>query len=368
MNNLDKQYLNILKDILQNGYEDENRTDVNTRFVLGREIKHNMSEGFPILTTKRVPFRIVKEELLWFISGSSDIRKLWEYDVKIWDGDWYKNYCKNTSSPYTLSEMKEFALNGDTSFHKSIWDLGPIYGRQWRNWEVPRISPTTLEDTIDTLIEVGNGVTDDMLHSLADRLIEERDSNKPIDQLYNVIETLKENPTSRRMIVNAWNVGDLDKMTLPPCHYGFELRTRPLSITERLELLRKKTKVSLRLDTSEIEKVLKEHYIPERGVSLIWNQRSADFPLGVPFNITSYGILLCMIADEVRMVPDQLIGRFTDCHIYKNQIDGVKEQLEREPKELPTLHVRDGIYSRGDHDFILENYNPHPTIKFPLTN
>jgi len=339
MNNLDRQYLKILKDIIENGYTDSNRTGVDTRFVLGREIKHNMSEGFPILTTKRIPFRTVTKELLWFISGSTDIRDLWKRNVHIWDGDWYKNYSQSCSDPYPLEKMIEFAVKNEPYVHPSIWDLGPIYGRQWRKWN-------------------SDGDTDG------------------IDQLTNAIEMLQNNPTSRRIMVNAWNVGDLDKMTLPPCHYGFELHTRPLSVDERVHIWFHKKKPNRdvvdhfdeELTTEEQHTYLDERYIPRRGLTLIWNQRSADFPLGVPFNITSYGVLLMMICDEVKMVPDQLIGRFGNCHIYENQIDGVKEQLNRDPRELPTLHVRDGIYSGGDGDFILKNYNPHPTIKFPLTN
>lgn len=355
MNNLDAQYLKILKDILDNGYKDENRTDVDTRFILGREIKHDMLEGFPLLTTKKVPFRIVKEELLWFISGSTDIRDLWNRNVGIWDGDWWKNYSKNVSSPYTLEEMKDHAKNNKPHFHEDIWDLGPIYGHQWRKWKKLDITFRSKEnENGETIV---NGV---LTH---------------IDQFKNAIDTLINNPTSRRIMVNAWNVSDLDKMTLPPCHYGFELHTRPLSIDERFDLWFTKRKpnrdVVDHFDTLSVEeqhKLLDDSFIFRRALTLIWNQRSADFPLGVPFNLASYGILLLMIADEVRMVPEHLIGRFGNCHIYENQIEGVKEQLKREPRDLPTLHVRDGIYSSGDGDFILENYNPHPTIKFPLTN
>ena len=286
-----------------------------------------------------------------------------------------KEWLHESGRPLTKDEFIE-KVKIDDEFGNDYGNLGPIYGHQWRKWTVPKISSTTLEGVIDTLIEVGNGVTEEMLKTLATDLIKERDSNKPVDQIQKAIDTLSTNPTSRRILVNAWNVGDLDKMTLPPCHYGFELHTRPLSIDERAHIWFHKNKPNRdvvdhfdeELTLDEQHKRLDKSFIPRRALTLIWNQRSADFPLGVPFNITSYGLLLMMIADEAMMVPDQLIGYFGNCHIYENQIDGVKEQLKRKPKQLPTLHVRDGIFSAGDGDFILEGYDPHPTIKFPLTN
>jgi thymidylate synthase len=169
--------------------------------------------------------------------------------------------------------------------------------------------------------------------------------NKGIDQIANLISELKTNPDSRRLMVNAWNVGELDQMTLPPCHYGFQVYTRP---------------------TTRDEKIVNPGKY--RAISLAWNQRSCDVPLGIPMNISSYGLLLMMIADEVNMIPEELIGNLGDCHIYLNQMDGVKEQIGRESYPLPTVHVRDGIHCSSVNDVILENYQSHPKIYFPLSN
>jgi len=348
MNNLDKQYLEILNEILENGVKKTNRTGVDTLSVFGKQIKHNMAEGFPLLTTKRVPFRIVKEELLWFISGSSDIRDLWKNKVHIWDGDWYKNYLNSTSVPYTLEKMIKMGTqkNRSQKFHDSIWDLGKIYGFQWRHWNGHKSF---------------NSITSELKYT-----------RTGIDQLKNLLNDLKENPDSRRLMVTAWNPQQLSQMVLPPCHYGFQVWARELTRKERADYLAKRvltgdlgTIGKEEIDLSEVDL---DKEAPRRGISLLWNQRSCDFPLGIPFNIASYGILLLMLADEVGMVPEMLIGNFGDCHIYEDQISGVLEQLEREPRKLPTLHIRDGMHSCGEGDFILENYNPHPTIKFPLSN
>jgi thymidylate synthase len=171
-------------------------------------------------------------------------------------------------------------------------------------------------------------------------------------------------------MVNAWNVGELDQMVLPPCHYGFQVYTRELSVVERMEYYGKH--FMKETDSKTFDELSQIDYdklnIPTRAISLMWNQRSCDVPLGIPMNIASYGLLLMMIADEVNMIPEELIGNLGDCHIYLNQMEGVKEQIGREPFELPTVHVRDGIHCSSVNDIILENYQSHPKIYFPLSN
>jgi thymidylate synthase len=211
-------------------------------------------------------------------------------------------------------------IQTDKEFAKKWGDLGPIYGKQWRKW---------------------NGVN--YLNRESNNM-----STPKIDQIDNLINELKTNPDSRRLMVSAWNVGELDQMVLPPCHYGFQLYTRK---------------------TTRDEKIV--HPGKYRAISLMWNQRSVDTFLGLPFNIASYGLLLEIIANEVNMIPDELIGNLGDVHLYSNHIEQAKEQISREPFDLPILKTdakMDGICCNTPDDFILEGYQPHPAIKAPLSN
>jgi thymidylate synthase len=369
MNNLDKQYTDLLQDILDNGVTKQDRTGTGTLSVFGRQIRHKMSEGFPLLTTKKMAWKSIVTELLWFLRGDTNIKFLVDNDCHIWDGDAYKNYLSKVqnyadslSVPDDISEFKgvidslnkqikssvltqeEFInkIKTDDEFAQKFGDLGKIYGYQWRNW------------------------------------------NDNIDQILDLIKQLKENPDSRRLLLSAWNPSDLDQMVLPPCHYGFQVYTRELSLEERhqIALPMWKEKYGPLADMMVPTNIDNTPYkIPTRAISLMWNQRSVDTPLGLPFNIASYGLLLEIIAKTVNMVPDELIGNLGDCHIYLNQIDGVKEQIGREPYPLPTLkHVKtDDFYKSlsedlsllthlDNIDFVVENYQSHPTIKFPLSN
>jgi thymidylate synthase len=202
-----------------------------------------------------------------------------------------------------------------------------VYGKQWRSWE---------------------GL------------------NSNTDQISNLINDLKTNPDSRRLMVNAWNVGELNQMVLPPCHYGFQVYTRELTWEEQVQWVLKNTDVELE-NLYIVEEIAKPS-TPTRAISLMWNQRSVDTPLGLPFNIASYALLLMMIADEVNMVPEELVGNLGDCHIYLDQQDGVREQLNRQPMLLPKVIIQDGIYCSSPSDVLLENYESHPAIKFPLSN
>jgi len=362
MNNIEHDYLKLLHDILNNGVKKQDRTGTGTISVFGRQIRHDMRLGFPLLTTKKMPFKTIVTELLWFLRGDSDIRFLWENNCTIWDGDWYKKYKTTCSEPYTLEEVKQKVKDGNHSFHDSMFDMGPIYGKQWREWNTLKWETTNQIDPS---------------HPDRPMLKWKLDG---IDQIANLINDLKTNPDSRRLMVNAWNVGELDQMVLPPCHYGFQVYTRELSEKERMKLAGYEDVGGIGQNIIR-ETVDMDNTIPRRAISLMWNQRSVDTFLGLPFNIASYGLLLEIIAKEVNMVPDELIGNLGDTHLYLNHIEQAKEQLNREPYPLPTLkHMKtDEFYKALSEDaslfthldptdFQVENYQAHPHIKAPLSN
>jgi thymidylate synthase len=372
-NRLDEQYQSLLQDILEYGVDKQDRTGTGTKSIFGYMIHHNMRNGFPLLTTKKVPFKTMAIELMWFLMGDTNIKYLVENGCNIWNGDAYQAYIKrynkgeyvgktklleNSKKNRTLTEpftIEEFIdkIKTDDEFANKWGELGPIYGKQWRSWHW-RSEPFLPEEKR-------------MIYTTDDKPVT-WSREKYIDQIANLINDLKTNPDSRRLMVNVWNVGELDQMVLPPCHYGFQVYTRELSWEERIELYKSKTGLTEVDRKFQLLKDFVEHNIPTRAISLMWNQRSVDTFLGLPFNIASYGLLLMMLADEVNMVPDELIGNLGDTHIYLNHIEQAKEQIGREPMELPTVHVRDGIFCSSVNDVILENYNSHPSIKAPLSN
>jgi thymidylate synthase len=325
MNNIDKQYTDLLQDILKNGIE-KNTRNGKVLSVFGRQIRHKMSEGFPLITTKKMYFKGIVTELLWFLRGDTNIKHLVENGCHIWDGDAFKNFMnKSVGDPDLIWNQEQFInlIKTDDEFAKTWGELGPIYGKQWRSWDKYEEWDT---DFIGTYSQT-----------------------KSIDQIANLISELKTNPDSRRLMVNAWNVGELDQMVLPPCHNLFQMYS--------------------------VEKEGKRH------LSIMVNIRSNDVPLGLPFNIASYGLLLEIIAKSTNMTPDELIINIGDAHIYLNQIEGIKEQLIREPYLLPTLKINSGnenwhllevdeIINSFDPDltFKVENYQSHPSIKLPLSN
>jgi len=353
MNTLDKKYQDLLQDILDNGVHKSDRTGTGTISVFGRQIRHNMKQGFPILTTKKVAWKGVVSELLWFLTGQTNISFLLKHNNHIWDGDVYKNYAAKTSmdmdGQYTKEQFIE-KIQTDKDFAKKWGDLGPIYGKQWRKWKG------------DTWVEGNTDGTEGFYLQ-----------SQYVDQIDNLINELKTNPDSRRLMVSAWNVGALESMVLPPCHYGFQVWTRELSIEERLDLASKKYEVFEPTDFHKVyHREIDELYpVPKRAISLMWNQRSVDTFLGLPFNIASYGLLLHIIANEVDMIPDELIGNLGDTHLYSNHIEQAKEQIGREPFDLPQLKTDakiDGICCNTPDDFVLEGYQSHPAIKAPLSN
>jgi thymidylate synthase len=374
MNNLDKQYQSLLLDIGANGVNKTDRTGTGTISVFGRQIRHKMSEGFPLLTTKKLHWNSIVTELLWFLRGETNIKFLLDYDCNIWNGDAYKRYERaNTWELQDTPPMNEFIkrIKEDETFRKTWGELGPIYGKQWRKWERYGYKG------------VQNGALDCGLISQ-----EEADRERYIDQIANLISELQSNPDSRRLMVSAWNVGEIDQMVLPPCHYGFQVYTRELSEIERGILYSKKMEGYV--DTDDVKTT--EHYdgmnIPKRAISLMWNQRSVDTFLGLPFNIASYGLLLEIIAKEVNMVPDELIGNLGDVHLYSNHLEQAKEQIGRTPYELPSVKITERnwymhekvkehlgektldekLKSYRPDCFELIGYESHPKIKAPLSN
>jgi thymidylate synthase len=262
-------------------------------------------------------------------------------------------------------------IKTDEEFAKKWGDLGPIYGKQWRKWGRKNVVNYDLENVKSSdRVKVMDLIRGGGDYSKYD--VKVTYQNNSIDQIQNLINDLKTNPDSRRLMVNAWNVGELDQMVLPPCHYGFQVYTRELNLEEKWEQY---TKSGLNIEINGTPLELKHmgtpfypKSLPQRAISLMWNQRSVDTFLGLPFNIASYGLLLMMIADEVNMIPDELIGNLGDVHLYSDHIEQAKEQISRKPFDLPTVHVRDGIESFMPGDIILENYQSHPAIKAPLSN
>ena len=362
MNKLDLKYQILLQDILDNGVEKSDRTGTGTISVFGRQIRHKMSEGFPLLTTKKMAFKTMVTELLWFLRGDTNIKYLVDNDCHIWTGDAIKNYERHSGKIHPHRPKQEYfedLILNDDKFAREWGELGPIYGKQWRDWNGKKT----------------NGFIEYENNGYCDHI-------KGIDQIVNLTNELKTNPDSRRLMVNAWNVSELDQMVLPPCHYGFQVYTRELSVNERLSyycnLIGVYRNPGFELGKSDeyYDSWLENHNVPKRAISLMWNQRSVDTFLGLPFNIASYGLLLEIIAKEVNMVPDELIGNLGDVHLYSNHIEQAKEQISREPYTLPQLKIaEDIVWKDGDclphyepTDFVIESYQSHPTIKAPLSN
>ena len=338
MNNLDKQYQNLLQQIIDDGISKSDRTGTGTKSIFSAQVVHDMSEGFPLLTTKKVFWKGVVTELLWFLRGETNIKYLVDNGCNIWNGDAYKNYerrweseGKLLSPPLNKFTKEEFvnAIKRNWVIARELGELGPVYGKQWRDWGGYFSDGHWNGQTNSTGLHIDG-----------------------VDQIKNLIEQLQTNPDSRRLMVNAWNVGELDNMVLPPCHWAFELYSE------------------------EVEN-------GKRELSLKWHQRSVDTFLGLPFNVASYGLLLSIIAKEVGMKPGMLIGDLTNVHLYNNHIEQALEQINREPNRyLPELVFKDTFWDICDEEgtidekinrykpewFTIEDYLPHPSIKAPLSN
>lgn len=397
MNKYDLTYLNLLRNIVNSGVEKDTRAG-RVKSVFGRQIRFDLKEGFPLLTTKKVFTKGIIHELLWFLQrpynshGSMNIEYLVRNGVHIWDDDayrwfkqeiaskehdikdkdilvclsddelnpdrkptyeywieaevrkndpeWLKNITKEEFIDLTLQKVE---IKFGWAYSYRFGDLGPVYGTQWRNF-----------------------------------------NHDGIDQIADVINTLRINPNDRRILCIAYNPIQIEDMALPPCHVMFQFYTRELTIYERLEEFRKRCNGNgdcieeyekainpwLRKDKEETMKRLDESGVPRYGLSCMWTQRSCDCPCGIPFNIASYALLTYMIAHLVDMVPDELIGSLGDCHIYLNQMEGVNEQLERNGSNiLPQLKINrkvDRIEDFKFKDFVITDYEPDPPIKYLL--
>ena len=369
MNQLDKQYTELLQDILDNGVEKKDRTGTGTLSVFGRQIRHKMSEGFPLLTTKKMAWKTMVVELLWFLRGETNIKFLLDYDCHIWDGDAYKNYVDTVDKMWLKSGIGDlddmiydrlllvvgdgirlltqeefiYTIKLDDEFAKKWGDLGPIYGAQWRGWRVGKGIETTLKtEDGETIYEAGSMY---------------------IDQIQNLINDLKANPYSRRLMFNAWNVGELNQMVLPPCHYGFQVYTTELSDLRRYNIWfnnNYETGMERFFDPKNLPDFDNPYYTPtpKRAISLMWNQRSVDTFLGLPFNIASYALLLEIIAKEVDMIPDELIGNLGDVHLYSNHIEQSKEQIGR----TLTFDERYSLYTGHDKTWEEDGGNSYGKI------
>ncbi len=286
-----KQYHQFLQNILKNGTAKDDRTGTGTRSIFGDQMRFDLADGFPLLTTKKTHFKSIIIELLWFIQGETNIQPLVKEGVRIWNEWPYESFKK--SLDYAGESMSEFVekIKTDDDFAQKYGELGPVYGKQWRAFE---------------------------------------GRQKTVDQLLDVIEAIKTNPGSRRLIVNAWNPPLIDQMALPPCHMMFQF------------------------------------YVANGELSLQMYQRSADAFLGVPFNIASYSALLMMVAQVTNLTPKTFIHTIGDGHIYNDHFEAVHTLLEREERPLPTLKLNPMIQNILDFtydDFTLENYNPHPAIR-----
>lgn len=375
VNSVDMLYKELALDILNYGAVKEDRTGTGTKSLFGRQIRIPLSEGFPLLTTKKVFFRGIKEELLWFIRGERNVRPLVQKNVSIWT-DWaYEKYVKACNSgniidiatevshhhhtqvshwfsvedieydgdiqptPIAVSQLEfEQLIRDDEHFANTFGDLGAIYGVQWRNF-----------------------------------------NEQGVDQLSNAIDMLKNSPDSRRIIVSAWNPAQVHKQALPPCHAFFQFYTREITPQEAVNYLGKhpdfeKTTpenggVGKNIYNARIEKAQELGiHIPRRVLDMQMYQRSADLFLGVPFNIASYALLQHMVAKEVDMLAGHFIHTFGDVHIYSNHMTQIHEQLHNEPYSLCELHLKDGVgfFDYDSDDIWIENYQSHSRIKAPV--
>ncbi|EPA0223568.1 thymidylate synthase [Salmonella enterica subsp. enterica serovar Chester] len=341
-----KQYLALMQDILDNGVVKKDRTGVGTLSVFGRQLRFDLKEGFPLVTTKKVHLKSIIHELLWFLNGDTNVKYLQENGVRIWN-EW---------------------ANAEG-------ELGPVYGKQWREWRDCKVVECHDVGRTQQLMQRGYKYIGDIKEDGTTYLVYE----KPHDQISKVIQQLREDPDSRRIIVSAWNVADLDDMALNPCHNYFQFYTTEMTLLERLdwyEVNEPEKFASAPLinhedidDEERLHETLDREGIPRRKLSCFYMMRSNDVALGKPFNIASYALLTHMVAQQVNMVPDELVYSGVDVHLYLNHLEQIKLQLTREPYPLPKLVIKrkpDSIFDYKYEDFEVVGYQSHPHIAMPV--
>lgn len=341
-----KQYLALMQDILDNGVVKKDRTGVGTLSVFGRQLRFDLKEGFPLVTTKKVHLKSIIHELLWFLNGDTNVKYLQENGVRIWN-EW----------------------------SDEEGNLGPVYGKQWREWRDCKVVECHDVGRTQQLMQRGYKYIGNIKEDGTTYLVYE----KPHDQISKVIQQLREDPDSRRIIVSAWNVADLDDMALNPCHNYFQFYTTEMTLLERLDWYEVNEPEKFAnaplinhedIDSEErLHETLDREGIPRRKLSCFYMMRSNDVALGKPFNIASYALLTHMVAQQVNMVPDELVYSGVDVHLYLNHLEQIKLQLTREPYPLPKLVIKrkpDSIFDYKYEDFEVVGYQSHPHIAMPV--
>lgn len=341
-----KQYLALMQDILDNGVVKKDRTGVGTLSVFGRQLRFDLKEGFPLVTTKKVHLKSIIHELLWFLNGDTNVKYLQENGVRIWN-EW----------------------------SDEEGNLGPVYGKQWREWRDCKVVECHDVGRTQQLMQRGYKYIGNMKEDGTTYLVYE----KAHDQISKVIQQLREDPDSRRIIVSAWNVADLDDMALNPCHNYFQFYTTEMTLLERLDWYEVNEPEKFAsaplinhedIDSEErLHETLDREGIPRRKLSCFYMMRSNDVALGKPFNIASYALLTHVVAQQVNMVPDELVYSGVDVHLYLNHLDQIKLQLTREPYPLPKLVIKrkpESIFDYKYEDFEVVGYQSHPHIAMPV--
>lgn len=403
-----KQYQDLMAEVFAKGTPKKDRTGTGTLSIFGHQMRFNLQEGFPLVTTKRCHLRSIIHELLWFLKGDTNIQYLKDNGVTIWD-EWCLAEDEVVNKPLVKSERAKLAVEGEyckedllqlikkldkmgpvagqqyldemgvpktlPSIMRRAGDLGPVYGKQWRAWQHHEIIAADDKEGLDNATSKGGewiAGGDDLMNGDTTPYVYRFET----DQIAKVMDQLKNDPDNRRIIVSAWNVADLDDMALAPCHAFFQFYTREMSLDERVQWAEENDNElwsdyihATFVDENTRLGWLDKAGVPTRKLSCQLYQRSADVFLGVPFNIASYALLIHMFAQQANMAVGDFVWTGGDVHLYSNHLEQARTQLGRTPRELPKLIIKrkpDSIFDYKFEDFELENYNPHESIKAPV--